>query len=190
MKKIFQIAIVFIMLAVFIFGIFFVLMRTWDVFKSINPTLATGIIAASATIFVSVATVMISKRQEQKLEIATQLRQKRVPVYEKIIEFIFLLTFATKLGKKPPAEKEVMQFFVDTTRELVIWGSNDMVKAFGDFRFAMMSIADQADTALTLAAVEDLLFAVRKDLGHNSKVKRGDILRLYINDLKDYFPQV
>lgn len=52
--------------------------------------LAAGIIAASATVFVSVATVMISKRQEQKAEIAAQLRQKKVPVYEKRNEFIFL----------------------------------------------------------------------------------------------------
>jgi len=65
-----------------------------------------------------------------------------------------------------------------------------MVKAFGDFREAMMSIPCDGDSRHILASVEDLLFAVRKDLGHNSRVKRGDILRLYINDLPDYFSKV
>ncbi len=190
MKKFFQVTIGLILLAVLFFGVYILVSKVWTVFQAINPTLAAGIIAASATIFVSVATVMLSKRQEQKVEIAAQLRQKKVPVYEKIIEFIFLITFAAKLGKKAPTESETIQFFADTTRDLVIWGSHDMVKAFGDFREAMMSIPSDGDSRHILASVEDLLFAVRKDLGHNSRVKRGDILRLYINDLPDYFSKV
>jgi len=105
MKKFFQVTIGLILLAVLFFGIYILVSKVWTVFQAINPTLAAGIIAASATIFVSVATVMLSKRQEQKVEIAAQLRQKKVPVYEKIIEFIFLITFAAKLGKKSSNRK-------------------------------------------------------------------------------------
>lgn len=187
MKKIFQILLGFLLIAVLGYGTFIGIIKIWNVFKSIDPTLAAGIIAASATVIVSVVTVILSKKQERKVEIETQLREKKVPVYERIIEFIFLLTFAEKLGKKQPTDKEMIKFFADTTRDLVIWGSHDMVKAFGDFREAMMSIPNNNPTHI-LASVEDLLFAVRKDLGHHSGTKRGDILRLYINDLPDYFP--
>lgn len=167
--------------------LYVVSVKVFYVFKSIDPTLSAGIIAASTTVFVSVATVMISKRQEQNVEIAAQLRQKKIPIYERMIEFIFRITFASKLGKKEPTEKEIIQFFADTTKDLVIWGSHDIVKAFGDFREAMMSIPNGGDTSHVLASVEDFLFAIRKDLGHTSKVKRGDILRLYINDLPEFF---
>ncbi|WP_166835951.1 hypothetical protein [Rheinheimera pleomorphica] len=136
------------------------------------------------------------------MEIKAQLRQKKVPVYERIIEFIFLITFAEKLGKKFPSEREMVQFFADTTRDLVIWGSKDMVKAFGDFRNQIIvpqitsessqinAGAKIAEASRIMGAVEDLLFAVRKDLGHSTAgVKRGDLLKLYINDVEKYFPQ-
>lgn len=164
--------------------------QSLDGFSGYKSDTRCGYYCCISNYFVSVATVMLSKRQEQKVEIAAQLRQKKVPVYEKIIEFIFLITFAAKLGKRAPTESETIQFFADTTRDLVIWGSHDMVKAFGDFREAMMSIPSHGDSSHILASVEDLLFAVRKDLGHNSRTKRGDILRLYINDLPDYFSKV
>src|SRR5690606_2458948 len=107
-----------------------------------------------------------------------------------IIEFIFLITFAEKLGKKQLSEKEMIQFFADTTRDLVIWGSRDMVKAFGDFGEQLVDSSTAGDAKKIMSAVEDLLFAVRKDLGHRHVgSKRGDILRLYVNDLRDYFPK-
>lgn len=189
MKKLFKILLALLLLAGLSYLAYLGFGKVWAVFQSIDPTLAAGIIAASATVFVSVVTVVLSKRQEQKVEIENQLREKKVPVYEKIIEFIFLITFADKLEKKQPTEKEMIRFFADTTRDLVIWGSHDMVRAFGDFRDSLMSMPVEDDPAHVLASVEDLLFAVRKDLGHDSDTKRGDILRLYINDLPNYFPK-
>lgn len=53
------------------------------------------------------------------------------------------------------------------------------------------SCAANGDTAGMLATVEDFLFAIRKDLGHkHTKITRGEILRLYINDVDTYFPQL
>jgi hypothetical protein len=160
-------------------------------FKSVDPKLGAGMLAASATILVSVVSVLFSKKQEHKVDIENQLREKKIPIYENIIEFIFLITFAEKLGKAQPSEKETIAFFADTTRDLVIWGSKDIVKAFGDFKDMLASFAENGDTAGMLATLEDFLFAIRKDLGHKqTKVKRGDILRLYINDVDALFPQL
>ena len=190
MKKYLKILFALVFVLSFVYGLYFCAVKFWAVFKSIDPTLAAGMLAASATVFVSVLTVMLSKKQEHKVEIESQLRQKKVPIYEKIIEFIFLITFAEKLGKKQPTDKEMIKFFADTTRDLVVWGSKDMVKAFGDFREELMSAPEGGDTTKVLATVEDLLFSIRKDLGHKVMgTKRGDILRLYINDVYDYFPK-
>lgn len=80
---------------------YFLFKKTILFFSLINPELAVGIIAACATVFVSVATVVISKKQEQKTLVESNIRQKKIPIYEKIIEFIFRLTFQDKTGAKP-----------------------------------------------------------------------------------------
>lgn len=82
-----------------------------------------------------------------------------------------------------------MQFMAEITQELVIWGSDDMLNAFYDFRNKSIEnsyekIGNSYNPYNTLFAVEDLLLAIRKDLGHkNKKVSRGRILGLFINDL-------
>lgn len=85
-----------------------------------------------------------------------------------------------------PLSQEVMvKRTVTITQELVIWGSDDMLRAYDTFMAATRKQADgKAYPLQTLYAVEDLLMAVRKDAGHKNKdLKRGSILRLFINDL-------
>ena len=74
---------------------------------------------------------------------------------------------------------------VNITQDLVIWGSDDMLRQFRAFREATLKqAAGKAQPLETLLAVEDLLMAIRKDAGHKNKgLKRGSILRLFINDL-------
>ena len=79
-------------------------------------------------------------------------------------------------------------FFADTTKDLVIWGSKDIVAAFGKFRTDIAKLDQVNDPQFVLITVEDLLLAIRKDLGHkHPSFMRGDILRLYINDIDDIF---
>jgi hypothetical protein len=187
-KKILKLIMGFILLGGLTWGGYLLLNYIISIFKTVDPKLAAGMIAGSATILVSVITVMFSKKQEHKVDIQNQLRGKKIPIYENIIEFIFLITFAEKLGKEQPTEQEMIKFFADTTRDLVIWGSKDIVKEFGNFRDTLTNLSTTSNTTQMLACVEDLFFAIRKDLGHNvSGMKRGDILRLYINDTNEYF---
>lgn len=93
--------------------------------------------------------------------------------------------FAAKKGKEPLDEKELVERMVNITQELIIWGSDDMLRAYHTFRVAPLKQAAGAATTLeTIYAVEDLLMAIRRDAGHKNKnLKRGSILRLFINDL-------
>lgn len=115
------------------------------------------------------------------------LRAKKVPIYEKIINFIFSFTFAEKLGEKQPTEKEIIKFFAEVTQELVIWGSDEIIDAFYKFRMENIDNANgiQSEPTEILFTVENLLLAIRKDLGHkNQNIPRGKLLSLFINDLK------
>ncbi|MCK5899008.1 MAG: hypothetical protein KAG06_08055 [Methylococcales bacterium] len=169
-----------------VFGVYLLIAKIWAILESVDPRLGSGLAIASATVLVSFMSVLISKYLDRKAEILAHLREKKVPTYEKIINFIFSITFAKKVGKKQPSEKEMIKFMTEITQELVIWGSDEMLDEF--YKFRMMSLenidgnSENPYTILTM--VEDLLLAIRKDLGHKNKgITRGKILGLFINDL-------
>ncbi|RUQ29197.1 MAG: hypothetical protein EKK68_12980 [Candidatus Competibacteraceae bacterium] len=181
-----QIALGLFLVCLLAFTVYLLFSKIWSVFSSINPILGAGFVAASATIIVSLMSVLVSKHLERRATISAHLREKKIPTYEKIISFIFIITFADKLGKDRLTEKEVMQFMAKITQELVIWGSDDMLEAFYNFRKKSIenSNENKEDSYKILFIVEDLLLAIRKDLGHaNKKISRGKILGLFINDL-------
>ncbi len=181
-----QIALGLFLVCLLAFAVYLLFSKIWSVFSSINPILGAGFVAASATIIVSLISVLVSNHLERRATISAHLREKKIPTYEKIINFIFSITFADKLGKDRLTEKEVIQFMAEITQELVIWGSDDMLEAFYNFRKKSIenSQEKQENSYEILFMVEDLLLAIRKDLGHaNKKISRGKILGLFINDL-------
>ena len=182
-----QLILSFILLGIIIYGISLLLSKFWSIFSSVDPKLGVGIIATSGTIIVTLISVLVSKHLERKAQILSHLREKKVPIYEKIINFIFSLTFAEKLGKQAPTEKEIVKFFAEVTQELVVWGSDEMIDAFYKFRTESINNADglQTEPNGILFTVENLLLAIRKDLGHQNKnIPKGKLLSLFINDLK------
>lgn len=152
----------------------------WTTLSSANPSLAVGIIAASSTVFVSLASVLISKRLEQIAAIKNQQRDKKIPIYEELIKFLFRIWRSIKDGSKPPTEKEMIDFMFDFTQKLLIWGSDEVVSAFIRFR------QSSQNPAAVMLAIEDIWFAIRKDLGHSNKgITRGMLLGLIINDINE-----
>lgn len=120
--KVIQIIGGLIILGLFGWGGYELLVAIVSVFKSVDPKLGAGMIAASATVLVSVVSVLFSKKQEHKVDIENQLREKKIPIYENIIEFIFLITFAEKLGKAQPTEQEMIAFFLLIPLEILLSG--------------------------------------------------------------------
>lgn len=74
------------------------------------------------------------------------------------------------------------------TEHLVVWGSDDLLLAWNRFRnSSIQAVHNEGPDFNILFEVENLLLAIRKDLGHANKgVNRGKILGLFINDIDDY----
>lgn len=177
-----------LLLALIIWGGYKIFLIIWDAFKTVDPTLATGIIAASATILVSILSVLIQKYIENKQKILNEHRNKVAPLYEKFISFMFQLLFAEKFGEKQLSEKESIKKFAEFTQAIVVWGSDDVIKAFFNFKNASINLNNASNLTL-LNTVEDLLLAIRKDLGHSNKgLDRGKIMGLFINDIHTIIP--
>ncbi len=176
----------FFLLGLLMLLFYLLVAKIWSIFSSVDPRLGAGLVAASATILVSVISVFVSKHLERRAETLTHLRDKKTPTYEKIINFIFSVTFAEKLEKEKPKEKEIIEFMAEITPELIVWGSDEMLDAFHKFKTGSIKLSEEKNQSpyAILIMVEEFLLAIRKDLGHKNKsLSRGKILGLFINDL-------
>jgi hypothetical protein len=156
----------------------------WRYAVAIFPQAGSTTITAIATFIGSALTLVITKRWERRREIQQELRRQKTPLYEEFISFLFRLLMSSKAGQSL-TEEEMTSFMVKFTQGLTIWGSNEVIQKYGQFR--QMS-TDNPDAAKLTAAVEDILFSIRSDLGHPGGLRRGDLLRLFINDLDKLIP--
>ncbi len=156
-----------------------------SVFLGLNPNVAAAIVAAFATVVVSVLSVIVGKHLEAMALVKKEHREKKVPVYEDLIKFWFKHLFASKAGGKPLEEAEFIAFLTDFTQRMMVWGSDEVIAAWVEFRYASMEAATAEQTTSVLDKYELLILAIRRDLGHKNKgLKHGDILRLFVNDME------
>ena len=175
----------FIMVIVFSWGIFILAKVLLGWFSGLQKEVAAAILAALTAVAVSIISLVLSKYYERKAEVRKEHRENKVPIYEKSIEFWFKVLMADKAGKKPPGEQEIIQFLQGFTQELIIWGSDSVLKSFTNFREILISSEKRPNPIEGLLLFEKYMFEVRKDLGHKNKnLRQKDILALFINDIR------
>ncbi len=86
------------------------------------------------TVILTVFGTLLTIGNNIQTQIRNEQREYKVKIYEDITHFFFEIIFATKLGKTPKTEEEITAFLIDVTPKLVMWGSDDVVKSFKDFR--------------------------------------------------------
>lgn len=147
-----------------------------------ESSVAAAFIAAAVAVVGSVISLAVGKAYETRSAIRNDLRQKKTPVYEDIVHtLLYDVMFAQILGKETPSERQIMEFFARITEKLTIWGSDDVLRVYGEFKANSATVNDPMQSIFML---EDLLLAIRKDLGHRNKgVGRKAILRLFVTDI-------
>ncbi len=181
----------------------------WSGLASLSQQVAATLITASVTALVSVFGIVESKRREQRREIEQEHRTQKVPIYEDFMSFWFRLLLANQLAaagahdKNPRAVKrgstgastaigqaEMVSFLINFTQKIIIWGSDDVVRDYANFRRRVATpdtsaIPDDIESTIqSLLTFEKLLLAIRSDVGHRNKgLKQGDLLSLFVNDI-------
>jgi membrane protein implicated in regulation of membrane protease activity len=155
----------------------------WWVLATLSSETAAGIIAAAATVLVSVLTLVLSKRYEHQREIEQEHRKQKTPIYEDFIAQLFKVMMGGKYGNAKVTEDELMIFFSEFAQKMLIWGSDKVVQQYVIYR------SGGTDDGLQhMIRLENLIYAIRADLGHkNAGLKQGDMFRLFINDFDEYF---
>lgn len=181
-----QVILGFTLLSGMAVGIFYLVRWLVLIFSGLQKEVAAAIVATVGTILVSVISVSVGKYFERKRSIEQELREKKIPMYNGFVEFLFKVLMADKIGKQM-SEKDMIMYFNKFTQELMVWGSDEVVSLWSNYRRHFVS-EDKVDTSFNkMFELEKLLLAIRKDTGHkNQGLNRGDLLGLFINDIHKY----
>jgi len=162
----------------------------WRYFSGLQKEVAVAIVAGAVTITVSVVSIVIAKYYERKRAVEQELREKKIPMYYEFVEFWFSTLYKDKIkdteGEVTPEEheKKMLLFLKSFTQKLMVWGSDEVVGEWSRLRRSWAK--GERMSAQSLFEFERLLLAIRRDAGHsNKKLKRGDLLGLFINDLDE-----
>jgi hypothetical protein len=161
-------------------GIFYAI---WRGLSDLNPGTAAAVVTASATVLVSVASLIVSKRWEQRLAIAEAQREHKRAVYEEFMQFYFSLLTPRGAGVESAFDPEKLDSLQRMNQKLILWASDDVLALFNRFRTA--ALAAPADGSVDVVLDwEQVLYAIRRDLGHrNEGLISRDLLRLFLNDV-------
>lgn len=186
-KQRISLLLVLLLLFVVVGGFILLLRAGWQQLVSAEASVAAAVVAGSATVLVSILSLVVGKLLESRAKVREEHRQKKIPVYEELIEFLFQVLFAQKLGKEPLSETEINQFFAQFTPRLVIWGAGGVIKSFGDMREFSPQLAESERPVEVMFLYERVLFEIRRDLGHSrTELQKGELLRLFITDIRRY----
>ncbi len=181
-----QVVLVIFLFAGMAVGTFYLVKWLVLIFSGLQKEVAAAIVAAVGTVLVSVISVIVGKYFERKRSIEQELREKKIPMYNGFVEFLFKVLMADKIGKKM-SEKDMTMYFIKFTQELLVWGSDEVVSLWSNYRRYFVD-RDKIDTSFNnMFELEKLLLAIRKDTGHKNKgLNKGDVLGLFINDIHKY----
>ncbi|MHB8808187.1 MAG: hypothetical protein ACYC59_11500, partial [Anaerolineaceae bacterium] len=174
----------FIILGLLAWGIIKIGLLFWKSITSLQPDLASALITASGTVIVVFLSSYVGKYFERKKEIENRQREKKIEVYEEFMQKWFEKLVENKKQEKSFSDDEFIKFLSKFTQKLILWGSDKVVKKYSQFRKQSLN-TETSDPTLTLYSFEEVLLEIRKDIGHsNSSLIKGDILTLFINDIK------
>ncbi len=173
---------------IFKIGVLFVsaIIKLFDNYSTIAVALITG--------FLAFITVPVGKFLENRYSIKNKIREERQEVY---IDFLNWL-IRNVLNNEITNNKNVIKELKENQNKMVIYASDNVLKAWADFRNSVLNSEKNKDGMNSEEAtrfylineapkIENLIMAIRKELGYKNKnIKQYDILKLYINDINKY----
>ena len=154
----------------------------WVALLGLDKEVTVSIIASVGTVLAAVAAVMYNQRRAQARSIREQHRAPKVALYKSFMDnaLVGVLRLMREKGGDAVAPEDLPddleEFFLSFHAELIVWGAPGVISAYDTFR-------RRAGGKDTLLLLDDVLQAIRKDLGHsNWALSRGDLISLFLKD--------
>ncbi len=184
LKALFVIAAVVAILAL---GFGIVVRTAGDSLVTLCQTLSsldTAIIVALITGAVSVLTVVAGGIASNVQRGNFYLRQHREEPYQKLIAMVYKMMAKSK-GSAAYTEDELIQDFNEFSQALTLWGSPKAIKLWTSWRLSSAAANQAPDPKGLLFAMEEVMLQLRRDMGQKRGLKKGDLLKLFINDVDE-----
>lgn len=163
--------------------IYFILVTLWPpisaFFASLSSldsaiivALITGAVSALSFFGNSVVNSVTKKRE--------YLRVHREEPYMRLISLVYDFQAAASKGAGM-ADDELEKILMQFNKELTLWGSSKAIRAWGNWRTA--SSNSSGDPLQNLFGMEKVMVQLRKDMGMKRGLRKGDLLRLMVNDI-------
>ena len=133
------------------------------------------IIVALITAIVTIVSGVISKIIDYKQKRREYLSQKREEQYAEFINVYYKMQEKISKGELY-SQEEMFDDVQKFQKKLMLWGSNRVIKAWIDFRTNA-----SPDGSNVLFYMENILYAIRKDMGYKN-LGKGKLLSMSIND--------
>lgn len=179
-----------VILAVLGYGAYWGLSGALAQLAAVTSDLGKAIVAAGATVVVATISLVFGKIWEQKVKLQEEVRQRKLPVYEAHVRFMFETIFGSKDAKADAAasvdavQPDVVAAFRTFTGQILVWGGPNVIKTWTTFRLHNW---DGAEPLQGFLKFEAFIKALREELGNkNSNLADGDLLKLFVNDFDAY----
>lgn len=152
--------------------------------KKIVSTTDKVIIVAMITGSVSILGVVISsiiaKIVDYRFNVKKYLYDKREVPYEQFIDMVYrIMEDVNKPENDRMPESEMQKMVSEFSKGLTLWGSNRVAKKWIKYRKQC-----QDGSAQNLFLLEEIIYEMRRDVGLRRKMKKGNILSFFINDIE------
>jgi len=128
---------------------------------------------------------------DRKKAIEESLREKKSQIYEDFLKYWISILNKETVENQQDLQEKTVAFMRDKTHQIVVWASDDVLKAYSDFRentLTQLAGGKKLEAKIIMGELEKLFKVVRRDLGHKNKnLSDGDILTLFINDARKHF---
>ena len=158
----------------------------WGLVEAVRAEPA--VVGAVATAALGVAGVVWQQRQSEKARLREAHRDRMTPVYHELLKRVW-----GQVGQESqePSD-EVAEFMRDLkARQLILGAPKEMIQAFNRWEHTAKAAQEVGDNVTVVIAWEELLRAMRHDLGHDDTgLPERELLRVFIDDLDAFLPEL
>lgn len=148
--------------------------------SKIDAVVIVALITGCVSIVGVVISSIISKRFEYKRSRQEYLAKKREEPYGEFVDMIYKIQQSSKQDGSY-TEDQMKDDLSKFSKQITLWGSSNVVNKWVQFR---ENGSTPEFASKNLLVLEDIMNEMRKDLGLK-KVKKGNLLAFFINDIKE-----
>jgi hypothetical protein len=159
-----------------------------------RPEIATAGIALITALAIPAVTNYFQRRQQ----IEADQRERKAGVYENFLDIYFdqmletIIKTRQQNSQNVTVTDDILRSIHNLNKKLILWGSDDVVREYSAYRQEVIGNGPGKPRELpyALTGLEDILYAIRKDLGYaNKKLGERELLALFVNDMTEPTPE-